>query len=111
LAPQPTNTPTPVTVSDLVVCLDYNRQVGEDIRVFPSLTSISVGVIPAAACFTIDGKTSQYPGWYHLEKGQNGMGGIQFSADENTRQLWVNGTHFMSTAVDLSELPELAVTK
>jgi Uncharacterized protein conserved in bacteria len=110
MAPQPTDTPTPVVVSDLVVCLDYNRQVGETIYTSPSLNGTTVGVVPAAACFTVDGRNSQYPGWYHLEKGQNGLGGITFSTDENTHQLWVNGTHFMSTAVSLDELPELAVT-
>jgi hypothetical protein len=111
MAPQPTSTSTPVVVSNLVVCLDYNRQVGETIYTSPSLNGTPVGVVPAADCFTVDGKNSQYPGWYHLAKGQNGMGGINFSTDENTHQLWVNGTHFMTTAVSLTELPELAVTK
>jgi hypothetical protein len=111
LVPLPSNTPTAVVVSEVVVCLDYNRQVGESIRVAPNDTANWAGSIPAAACFTIDGRASAFPGWYHLAKGQNGLGGIIISTDETTHQLWVNGQHFMSTSVDLNSLPDITVTQ
>jgi hypothetical protein len=109
--PEPTNTPTPEMVSSLVVCLDPNYGVGLNIRDFPSDTSTIVGTVPLAGCFTIDGQNSQYPDWYHLASGQNGLGGIQFSVDETKHQLWVYTTHNDATAASLSMVPQLAVTK
>ncbi len=105
----PTATPTVETLANLVVCLDYNQQVGENIRTFPSDTGQIVGTIPMAACFTLDGKNSQYPGWYHFASGQNGMGGIQISAYANDHNLWVYNHHFDKSQSLLDTLAEVAV--
>jgi len=108
--PQATATATTVVTSSLVVCLSPDHIVGLDIREFPSDTAHSVGTIPIAGCFTIDGKSSQYPGWYHLATGQNGFGGIYIGVDETTHQLWVSGKNIVKPLTDMDTLPELTVT-
>lgn len=107
--PLATATATTQVYENLVVCLDYNIQYGINIRDFPADTGRAVGTIPAAGCFTIDGKNSQYPGWYHFASGQNGMGSIQISSSADDNNLWVFGKTFDATADELSHLPEVAV--
>lgn len=92
--PAPTATATTQTYTSLVVCLDYDQQVGENIRTSPLETGTIVGTIPMAGCFTVDGKNSQYPGWYHFASGQNGMGGISISRYADDNNLWVYNHHF-----------------
>jgi hypothetical protein len=105
----PTATATIETVANLVVCLDYNQQVGENIRSFPSDTGTIVGTIPMADCFTIDGRNSQYPGWYHFASGQNGRGGRQISSYADENNLWVYNHHFDKAQSFLDTLAEVAV--
>ena len=108
--PQPTYTPTIEVLSSLVVCLDYNIQIGANIRNFPSNDAESVGTIPPAGCFTINGQNSDHPGWYHLEPGQNGIEGISFRARADQENLWVNGDHFSIDKSKLDLLPNIQLT-
>lgn len=114
--PAPTSTPVPTatatlqTYSSLVVCLDYDQGVGENIRTSPLETGTIVGTIPMAGCFTIDGKNSQYPGWYHFSSGQNGMGGISISAYADQNNLWVYNHHFDKAQSLLDRLVEVPYT-
>ena len=105
--PRSTNTPTPQVLSSLVLCLDYNIQVGANIRSFPSDTAEAVGSIPAAGCFTIDGQDTAYPGWYRLEAGQNGIEGIVIRKNPDSANLWVNGKNFSITQDKLKLLPQV----
>jgi hypothetical protein len=109
-APEPTATATVETYDKLVVCLNYDIQVGINIRDFPAETGRNVGTIPMAGCFTIDGKNSQNEGWYHLASGQNGIGGITISdrfADSDN--LWVKGDNFLISKDKLDLLKEVPV--
>lgn len=109
----PTATATTQTYTSLVVCLDYNQGVGENIRTSPLETGTIVGTIPMAGCFTVDGKNSQYPGWYHFASGQNGMGGISISQYANDNNLWVYNHHFdkgQNWLDGLLEVPYTAAT-
>lgn len=108
--PQPTYTPTIDVLSSLVVCLDYNIQVGANIRSFPSDDANPVGTIPPAGCFTINGQNSDHPGWYHLESGQNGIEGITIRPGANQDSLWVKGDHFSIDRSKLDLLPNLQLT-
>ncbi|MEA5077839.1 MAG: hypothetical protein VB013_04640 [Anaerolineaceae bacterium] len=114
--PAPTNTPaatataTTQTYSSLVVCLDYDQGVGENIRTSPLETGTIVGTIPMAGCFTIDGKNSQYPDWYHFSSGQNGMGGISISIYADDDNLWVYNHHFDKAQSFLDGLAEVPYT-
>jgi hypothetical protein len=114
--PVPTSTPRPTATAtlhvyqSLVVCLDYNIQIGTNIRNFPRANAAAVGSIPPAGCFTVDGKNSAYAGWYHLAAGQNGLGSIVIRGDPNATDLWVNSTNFDKSNTNLSQLPEVAVT-
>ncbi len=107
--PLPTATATTQVYASLVVCLDYNIQNGENIRTSPSESGTIVGTIPAAGCFTIDGKDSQAPGWYHFASGQNGMGGIQISSYADDNNLWVYNHYFDKDESLLNMLVEVAV--
>jgi len=106
----PTATATTQTYTSLVVCLDYNQQVGENIRTAPLDTGRIVGTIPMAGCFTIDGKNSQYPGWYHFASGQNSMGGIEISPYVDDNNLWVYNHHFDKDQSWLDGLLEVPYT-
>ena len=108
--PRPTVTATEQVYQSLVVCLDYNIQIGTNIRNFPSADAAAVGSIPPAGCFTIDGQNPAYAGWYHLAAGQNGLGSIVIRGDPNATALWVNSTNFDKSNINLSQLPEVAVT-
>jgi hypothetical protein len=108
--PAPTATATTQTYTSLVVCLDYNQQVGENIRTAPLDTGRIVGTIPMAGCFTVDGKNSQYPGWYHFASGQNGMGGIEISPYVEDNNLWVYNHHFDKDQSWLDGLLEVPYT-
>jgi hypothetical protein len=108
--PRPTATATVQVYQSLVVCLDYNIQIGTNIRNFPSADAATVGSIPPAGCFTIDGKNSAYAGWYHLAAGQNGLGSIVIRGDPNATDLWVNSMNFDKSNINLNQLPEVAVT-
>jgi hypothetical protein len=108
--PEPTATATTETYDRLVVCLNYDIQVGINIRDFPGESGRNVGTIPMAGCFTVDGKNSQYEGWYHLASGQNGLGGITISnrfADSDN--LWVKGDNFLISKDKLDLLKEVEV--
>jgi len=106
----PTAPATTQTYTNLVVCLDYNQQVGENIRTAPLDTGRIGGTIPMAGCFTIDGKNSQYPGWYHFASGQNGMGGIEISPYVDDNNLWVYNHHFDKDQSWLDGLLEVPYT-
>ena len=106
----PTATATTETYSSLVVCLNYDVQVGANIRNFPSETGKNVGMISMASCFTIDGRSSQYDGWYHLASGQNGLGGVQIWGDETSGNLWVNGDNFLISKDKLDKLADIQVS-
>jgi len=114
--PAPTSTPAPTATAtlevfeNLVVCLNYDIQYGINIRAFPSDTARAVGSIPAAGCFTINGRNSQYPDWYRMAAGQNGMGNISISSDADENSLWVNGKNFDKSVDVLGKLPEIEVT-
>ena len=108
--PKPTSTATTATYSSLVVCLNYDVQIGANIRTFPSDTGTNVGTIPAAGCFTVDGKNSQYDGWYHMASGQDGYGGISIWSKADSDNLWVKGDNFSISADKLAGLPEVEVT-
>jgi hypothetical protein len=108
--PKPTATATTVVTASLVVCLDYDVQLGVNIHNFPSADSKNIGSIPAAGCFTIDGKNSSYAGWYHMADGQEGFGGITTWTKVDANGMWVNDKNFDKTTEQLSTLPEIAVT-
>jgi hypothetical protein len=114
--PDPTNTPRPTATVTLevfqsqVVCLDYNIQIGINIRDFPGTTGANVGTIPAGGCFTLDGKNSSYAGWYHMAPGQNGLGGIVIRGGQNSTSLWVNDKNFDKSNSMINDLPEVTVT-
>jgi hypothetical protein len=105
--PQPTFTSTIEVLSSLVVCLDYNIQIGANIRSFPTNDANPVGTIPPAGCFTINGQSADHPGWYHLESGQNGIEGITIRPGADQESLWVNGDHFSIDRSKLDLLPNL----
>lgn len=109
--PEPTATATVETYDKLVVCLNYDIQVGINIRDFPDESGRNVGTIPMAGCFTIDGKNSHYEGWYHLASGQNGIGGITISSRfADSENLWVKGDNFLISKDKLALLNEVPVT-
>lgn len=110
VTPQATATATTEVVSSLVVCLSADYRAGLDVRAYPSNTARNVGSIPTAACFTIDGRNSDFPDWYHLAPGQSGFGGIYIGIDESKYQAWIYGKHLDKPLTDFSTLPELAVT-
>ena len=107
--PKATVTATAEIFNSLVVCLDYNRQTGINVRDFPSDTANIVGTIPAAGCFTVDGQNAQYAGWYHMATGQNGIGGIQIPANDQSPKLWVDGKHLSTLPDQLAKLPQVDV--
>jgi gas vesicle protein len=107
--PIPTATATVEVTASMVVCLNYDIQVGINIHNFPSNDSKNIGSIPAAACFTVDGKNAGYEGWYHMADNQQGFGSITIWGKEDANGLWVNGANFDKSAADLSTLPEVAV--
>jgi len=109
--PQSTFTPTIEVLSSLVVCLDYNIQIGVNIRDFPSNDAQAVGTIPPAGCFTINGQNSDHPGWYHLEPGQNGIEGISFRSKADQENLWIYGDHLSIDKSKLDLLPILKLTE
>lgn len=120
--PEPSSTPEPTRTlepsatatvegsKNLVVCLNYNIQVGINVRNYPSDTGTNVGTIPAAGCFTIDGKNSQHAGWYHLASGQNGLGGITIRGNANDDSLWINGKNLDASETELNSLAEIEVS-
>jgi hypothetical protein len=108
--PKPTATATTVVTASMVVCLDYDVQLGVNIHNFPSADSKNIGSIPAAGCFTVDGKNSSYAGWYHMADGQEGYGGITIWTKADANGMWVNDKNFDKTTEQLSTLPEVAVT-
>lgn len=110
VTPQATVTATTEEISSLVVCLSADYRAGLDVRAYPSNTARNVGSIPTAACFTIDGRNSDFPDWYHLAPGQSGFGGIYIGIDESKYQAWIYGKHLDKPLTDFSALPEIEVT-
>ena len=104
-----TPTATTVVVSSIRVCLNENAPLGVNLRVFPSKDAYYGGKISVATCFYLDGKSSEYPGWYLYAKGQGAMG-VEIGVDENTVQLWVDGYYLEDLGSNLDNLPEVAVT-
>jgi hypothetical protein len=106
--PAPTATATSETISSLVVCLDPDIQWGINVRSTPSDTARNIGTIPAAGCFTINGRSVKNPGWYVMAPGQDGMGSIMINVDDTKQQLWVSDKNFdvsESFSAFLAELP------
>jgi len=83
--------------------------VGYNIRVAPKDDAAFGGTIPMAACFVVDGRSSEYPGWYKLAAGQNGSNGISIGVDDSVYQLWVKGYYIEPFSNDLETLPDVTV--
>jgi len=116
--PLPTNTPTPTitptvkVVENMEVCIEFDYLNKTNIRVFPSDQADVAGSFPSNACFTVDGKNTDYPGWYHFAQGQNGVNGVFLQgAYKDSTDLWVNGVHLTKSDSVLSDLPDVEVTE
>ncbi len=114
VTPAETETPEPTAtvdiISRLVVCLDADVIMGKYLYDIPSESGHITGTVPAAGCFTINGRSAANPGWYHLAPGQNGYGGIQIYVDDSTTDLWIYTVNIDATEANLIRLQDIAVT-
>jgi hypothetical protein len=108
--PEPTTAPTVDVISRLVVCLDADVVMANYLYDIPSDTGKITGTIPAAGCFTINGRSAANPGWYHLAPGQDGFGGINIYVDDSTTDLWVYTVNIDATESNLNRLQDIVVT-
>jgi hypothetical protein len=109
---KPTQTPTLLVLKTVVTCLNPDTRVGLIIHDFPSDTAAMVGTIPPGGCFTLNGRSSQYPGWYRMAPGQNGGGGgIQVYVDDTVSPLWIHAVDIDAAAENLASLADVDVNE
>jgi hypothetical protein len=106
--PEPTATTD--TISRLVVCLDADVILAKYLYNIPSESGSITGTVPAAGCFTINGRSAANPGWYHLAPGQDGFGGVQIYVDDNVIDLWIHTDNIDATEANLNRLQDIVVT-
>ncbi len=105
----PEPTATTETISRLVVCLDADIIMGLYVRDIPSESGNITGTVPAAGCFTINGRSAANPGWYHMAPGQSGYGGIQIYVDDSLIDLWIYAVNIDATESNLNRLQDIVV--
>ena len=105
----PEPTATTETISRLVVCLDADIIMGLYVRDIPSGSGNITGTVPAAGCFTINGRSAANPGWYHMAPGQSGYGGIQIYVDDSVTDLWIYAVNIDATESNLNRLQDIVV--
>jgi hypothetical protein len=100
-----------VSSYELVVCMDPDYRLGYYVYDFPTSDSKVLGSVSSGDCLTINGRSSAYPGWYRIETGQNGMGGIQIYAADTETNLWFNAQNYTdATEENLNNLPDITLT-
>jgi hypothetical protein len=110
-APEPTATATPASITQLVVCLDADYQVGLNIRAAPSETANLVGAVPPGGCFTLNGRAAVNVGWYRLAPGQNNFGGIRVYVDDSKQDIWVYAINTDASQSNLDSLLPITIAK